>query len=114
MPQAGAVLDQAELIALPVSWQIVHREDEKHGLHAEDQRASENDGRTSTAAGTDCSSGFELETRSSATNHDDSGGGWSVSVGALRQESLVRTAGVPGRVRFAKSRQLRGAWRRTR
>jgi hypothetical protein len=48
----------------------------------------------SSAAGTDCSSGFELETRSSATNHDDSGGGWSVSVGALRQESLVRTAGV--------------------
>ena len=35
---------------------------------------------------TDCSSGFELETRSSATNHDDSGGGWSLSVGALRHE----------------------------
>jgi hypothetical protein len=39
---------------------------------------------TSSAAVTDCRSGFELETRNSATDHDDSGGGWSVGVGALR------------------------------
>jgi hypothetical protein len=32
--------------------------------------------RTSSAAVTDCSSGFEFETRSSAADHDDSGEDW--------------------------------------
>ena len=112
MPQAGAVLDQAELIALPVSWQTVIVRTKSTGFTPKTSELRKMADRTSSAAITDCSTGFELETRNSATDHDDSGGGWSLSVGALRH--VVRTAGVPGRVRFAKSRQLRGAWRRMR
>jgi hypothetical protein len=114
MPQAGAVLDQAELIALPVSWQIVIVKTKSTGFTPKTSELRKMADRTSSAAITDCSSGFEFETRSSAADHDDSGGGLSLSVGALRHESLVRIAGAPGRVRFAKSRQLRGTWRRTR
>jgi hypothetical protein len=52
--------------------------------------------RTASAAVTECSSGFELETRSSATDHDDSGGGWSLSVGAMRHESLLLAPAFQG------------------
>jgi hypothetical protein len=50
--------------------------------------------RTSSATVTERSSGFELETRSSATDQGDSGGGWSLSVGAMRHESLLLSASV--------------------
>ena len=85
MPQAGAVLDQAELIALPVSWQIVIVKTKSTGFTPKTSELRKMADRTSSAAITDCSTGFELETRNSATDHDDSGGGWSLSVGALRQ-----------------------------
>ena len=58
---------------------------------------------TSSVAVSECSSGFELETRSSATDHDDSGGGWSLSVGAMKHESLLLSASVPGRARFRET-----------
>jgi hypothetical protein len=74
MPQASAVLDQAELIALLVSWrQIVIVKTKSTGFTPKTSELRKMADRTSSAAVTDCSSGFELETRSSATDHDDSG-----------------------------------------
>jgi hypothetical protein len=69
-------LDQAELIALSLSlsWQIVIVKTKSTGFTPKTRELRKMADRTSSAAGTDCSSGFELETRSSATNHDDSGG----------------------------------------
>jgi hypothetical protein len=45
-PRAGEVLDQVELIAVPVSvsWRTVIVKTKKHGLHAQDQPAPENGG----------------------------------------------------------------------
>ena len=43
-PGQAQSLDQVELIALPVSRQIVIVRTKKHGLHAQDQRAPENGG----------------------------------------------------------------------
>ena len=111
-PRAGAVLDQVELIPLTRLSLLAdcHREDEKARASRPRPASSRNMADcTSSAAVSECSRGFEVEIRSSTTDHDDSGGGWSLSVGAMRHESLPLSASVPGRVRFAKPRQLRGA-----
>ena len=107
MPQAGAVLDQAELIALPVSWQTVIVRTKSTGFTPKTSELRKMADRTSSAAITDCSTGFELETRNSATDHDDSGGGWSLSVGALRH--VVRDC---RRSRASPVRQISPASRR--
>ena len=105
-PRAGEVLDQVELIAVPRLRLLAdcHREDEKARASRPRPASSRNMADcTSSAAVSECSSGFELEIRSSATDHDDSGGGWSLSVGAMKHESLLLSASVPGRARFRET-----------